>query len=100
MFTPHHVSYVTCHVSGVTCHLSHVRCHVFFCFFLQRGEASWLRVCYQRGLHHLVYVNLGCKTGKTVFSLNLMEGGYFRNNIWIIRSFLVHVTLKKNHALW
>ena len=58
MLTPHHVSYVMCHmsrlkchVSGVTCHMSGVTCH----FFLQSGEASRLRVCYQRGLPRLVY---------------------------------------------
>ena len=40
MYTPHHVSHVTCHVSCVTCHVSHVRCHMsgvtifFFFFFL------------------------------------------------------------------
>ena len=28
MFTPHHVSCVTCHISRVTCHLSPVTCHV------------------------------------------------------------------------
>ena len=33
MFTPHHVSCVTCHVSPVTCHMSPVTCH-FFSFFL------------------------------------------------------------------
>ena len=43
MFTPHHVSHVTCHisrvrchVSGVTCQVSHVRCHFFFSFFLTK----------------------------------------------------------------
>ena len=47
MFTPHHVSHVTCHMSGVTLHVS-----------LQRGGASWWRVCYQRGLPRLVYFPL------------------------------------------
>ena len=54
----------TCHVSGVTCHVSHVTYHMsrvtckmpdFFIFiFLQSGEASQGRVCYQRGLPRLV----------------------------------------------
>ena len=30
MFTPHHVSHVTCHVSCVTCHMSHVMCNFSF----------------------------------------------------------------------
>ena len=40
LFTPHHVSCVTCHVSAamchlsrVTCHVSPVTCHIFFSFF-------------------------------------------------------------------
>ena len=52
-----HVSRVTCHMSRVTCHVSHVTCHVshfFYFFFLQSGEASQGRVCYQRGLPRLV----------------------------------------------
>ena len=28
MFTPHHVSHVTCHMSHVPCHMSHVTCHM------------------------------------------------------------------------
>ena len=61
MFTPHHVSCVTCHMSHVTCHMSHVTCPVshvnlFFIFFLgQSGAAYRWRVCYQRGLPRLVY---------------------------------------------
>ena len=40
---------VTCHVSRVTSHMS---CIFFYYYFLvlQSGEASRLRVCYQRGL--------------------------------------------------
>ena len=53
MFTPHHVSRVTCHVSHVTCHVSPVTCQHFFCFFLLSGGASTWRVCYQRGLPRL-----------------------------------------------
>ena len=50
MFTPQHVSQVTCPMSHITCHMSHVMCICFYIyfFFLQIGEASWLRVCYQR----------------------------------------------------
>ena len=73
MFTPHHMSHVTCHMSCVTCHMSHVTCHMshvtchmshvtchmsdVMChvscvtfFFKLNIEASWWRVCYQRGL--------------------------------------------------
>ena len=51
-----HMSGVRCHVSRVTCHVSRVMCHIFIFFymFLQRGEISWWRVCYQRGLPRLV----------------------------------------------
>ena len=64
MFTPHHVSHVRCHmshvtcqVSGVTCQVSPVRYHILFFYFFsgQSGEASWWRVCYQRGLPRLVH---------------------------------------------
>ena len=52
------VSGVRCQVSGVRCHILHVTCHesqFFSSFFLgQSGEASQWRVCYQRGLPHLV----------------------------------------------
>ena len=34
MFTPHHVSHVTCHVSPVTCHVSGVPCKVSHVSFL------------------------------------------------------------------
>ena len=52
---PHtcHMSGVTCRVSLVTCHVSHVTCPVSD-FFLQSGEASQGRVCYQWGLPRLV----------------------------------------------
>ena len=65
MFTPLHVPHVTCQVSHVTCHVSHVTCHILrvicpiFCIFLffgQSSRASWLRVCYQRGLPRLVFL--------------------------------------------
>ena len=39
-----------CHISHVTCQVSDVICH----FFVQSGEASRGRVCYQQGLPHLV----------------------------------------------
>ena len=58
MFTPHHVSHVTCDVSQVRYHVSGVTCHIFFLFFyffLQIGWASLWRVCYQRGLPRLVF---------------------------------------------
>ena len=47
-----HVSYVTCHISRVICHVSRVTCPSFFG---QSGEAYRWRVCYQRGLPHLVF---------------------------------------------
>ena len=73
-----HVSHVICHVSRVMCHLSRVTYHMslFFTikkkinkikklhFFVihkkieQSGGASWWRVCYQRGLPRLVFIQL------------------------------------------
>ena len=53
-----HVSYFTGHVSCVTCHMSHVMCHFFHVFLLQSGEASWWRVCYQRGVPRLVLIEV------------------------------------------
>ena len=48
---------VTCHLSHVTGHVSCVMCQVpCATFFLQSGGAFCLRVCYQRGLPCLVYV--------------------------------------------
>ena len=48
MFTPHHVSHVTCNVPRVTCHIACVTCHMSHAsvrfFFLQRGGASRGRV--------------------------------------------------------
>ena len=54
-----HVSRVTCHVLRVTCHVSRFMCHMSFIlffnvFFGQSGEVYRWRVCYQRGLPHLV----------------------------------------------
>ena len=48
--------------SGVMCHMSHVTFHMsnvvffipFYSFFKPSGEASRWRICYQRGLTHLV----------------------------------------------
>ena len=55
------VSGVRCQVSGVTFQVSGVACNFFiFYFFLQSGEASWWRVCYQRGLPRLVCYNIAC----------------------------------------
>ena len=51
-----HMSHVMCHMSGLRFQVSSVRYQVFFCFFLQCGGASRWRVCYQRGLPHLVLV--------------------------------------------
>ena len=44
-------------VAGVvlqTRHMSHVTCHEYFFFFLQIGENSRWRVCYQQGLPRLI----------------------------------------------
>ena len=70
MFTPHNMSQVTCRMSNVTCHvsrftcnMSRVTCHMSFFFlifssssFLQIGEVYRGRVCYQRGLPRLVFL--------------------------------------------
>ena len=45
--------YPMCYVSRVTCHMSLVRCHLSHInssSFLQSGEVSLLRICYQQGL--------------------------------------------------
>ena len=47
MFATPYVSCVTCPMSHVKCHMSHVTC----------GGASWLMVCYQRGLPRLVFTH-------------------------------------------
>ena len=44
----HNVSHVTCHMSLVTCRVSHAKILNFFS--KKSGEASRLRVCYQRVL--------------------------------------------------
>ena len=64
MFTPQHVSRVTCNMSPVMCHLWRVTCHmspvtcIYLFIYLKKiqlsvGASLW-RVCYQRGLPHLV----------------------------------------------
>ena len=50
------MSYIICHVSRVMCHVSHVTCHMSFVFG-QNGEAFCWRVCYQRALPRLVFVD-------------------------------------------
>ena len=46
----------TWHMSSVMCRMSFVTCNFFlFLFYWQSGEAYWWRVCYQRGLHRLVF---------------------------------------------
>ena len=52
IFMPNHVSCVMCHVSHVTCHMS----LFFLLFFGKSGDAYWWRVCYKRGLPHLVFI--------------------------------------------
>ena len=74
MFIPLYVSCVMCHMSLVMCHVSHVTCNFFFWYLKKKkinkinikflsilwkqigqcGGASRWRVCYQRGLLHLV----------------------------------------------
>ena len=51
-----HMSHVMCQVSGVRCQVSHVIFFILLFFFLQSGEASRWRVCYQRGLPRLVFI--------------------------------------------
>ena len=52
------MSGVRCQVLGVRCHVSGTTCHIFVLFFGQSVGAIQLRVCYQRGLAHLVYYTL------------------------------------------
>ena len=60
----YHMSGVLCQVSGVTCQVSHVRSFFLFfiIFFLQSGEASRWRGCYQRGLPRLFYFSVASNT--------------------------------------
>ena len=53
-----HVSRVTCHASHVPCHMSRVTCHMLHFFLGQSGEGYRWRVCYQRGLHCLVFAKI------------------------------------------
>ena len=54
-----------CHISGVMFHVSHV---IFsFSFFGQSSEASWWRVCYQRGLPRLVFFMAWPKNSSSAF---------------------------------
>ena len=102
------VSYVRCHVSGVPCQVSGVRCwsvtNLFFLIFLllfgQSCEASWWRVCYQRGLpvyifiRHLgqvwsfcMYSRLLLNLGTVLLQANLPNvwGSRFRSpGIWLL----------------
>ena len=61
MFTPHHVSHVTCHMLCVTCHMSGV------IFFKQDGGVIWWRVCYQWGLPRLVLLAYTAKNYLFIF---------------------------------
>ena len=60
--SPHYVSSVSYHVSGVRCHMTGVTCNIiillffFYHFIFLSDEARRWRVCYQRGLHCLVYL--------------------------------------------
>ena len=54
----HHTLCVMCPMSNVRCHMSLVTRN----FFLQSGEVSLLRVCYQQGLFGLVFRLFLCKT--------------------------------------
>ena len=64
------MSHVRCQVSHVRCQVSSVRCQVsgvtyiyIFIYFLQSCGASRWRVCYQRGLPCLVFINIYNKRG-------------------------------------
>ena len=76
-----HVSCVTCQVSHVTCHLSPVTCHMsdsfifIFILFLQSGEASEGRDCYQRGLPRLVFLEMAPLSQTVADVRELGDGG-------------------------
>ena len=55
MFTPHHVSHVTCHMTQVMCLM--IFFSLFFLFFFQSGGARWSRVCNQQGPPRLVLIS-------------------------------------------
>ena len=71
-----HVSHVSCHMSRVTCHVSGVTCNYYYLFFLQSGEASRWRICYQWGLPHLVLVQfryVGCPKTHLVVTIQIVK---------------------------
>ena len=70
----HHPLAVMCYVACVMCHVSHVSCvmcHMSFVtftgFFYTVVEFSRLRVCYQRGLSHLVFMLMECQKSNIFF---------------------------------
>ena len=48
-----------CHVSHVICHVSHVTYHFFSSFFGTKWWSLLWRVCHQRGLPRLVFIQRG-----------------------------------------
>ena len=98
-----HMPHVMCHVSHVTCHVSCVTCHIplFFLFFLlQSGWARRWRVCYQRGLPHLVLrkkTNLIYKMVSIMAKLyrDLRKSGIFLIIHVTIRNFLAQLLVVK-----
>ena len=69
-----HVSCVTCHVSRVTCHMSRVTFFIFY-FFGQCGEAYRWRVCYQRGVPRLVFLEMAPLSQTVADVRELGDGG-------------------------
>ena len=85
-----YMSCVTCHVSHVTCHMACVTCHFFF--FRQSGESYRWRVCYQRGLPRLVFINIYISYRK-----NGLSGGASRWRVCYQRGLPRLVSTKKSH---
>ena len=69
----YHVSHVMYHVSHVMCQVSCVTCNMNF--FLQCGEASYWRVCYQRDLPCLVFTSVALFWVLLVPNLGILGAG-------------------------
>ena len=78
----------TCHMSHITCHMSHVSFLFLFIipFFWQNGGATWWRVCYQKGLPHLVLVLFNALMKKHWFCIHSLY-----RIVWEIFHLLRHI---------
>ena len=110
------VACVTCHVSRVTCHLSHDKIFFYTFFYLKKkikknniltkiwqsgGTGPWT-VCYQQGLHRLVYNEYAKKIGfrpeevfKNEYTIFMWPTNVMISNFpWLIFFLLKKIELK------